>query len=65
MRATFCEICLFNDASQRHDASFILNGVGSKQDRDRVRDGVWAQKGCIVGHELCLWPSIYEGLEAG
>jgi hypothetical protein len=26
MRATFCEICLFNDASQEHDTSFILNG---------------------------------------
>jgi hypothetical protein len=26
MRTTFFEICLFNDASQKHYTSFILNG---------------------------------------
>jgi hypothetical protein len=26
MRTTFCEICLFDDASQKHNTSFILNG---------------------------------------
>ncbi len=26
MRTTFCEMHLFNDTSQKHDTSFILNG---------------------------------------
>jgi hypothetical protein len=26
MRTTFCEMCLFNDASQKHDTSLVLNG---------------------------------------
>ncbi len=26
MRTIFCEMHLFNDASQKHDTSFILNG---------------------------------------
>jgi len=42
MRTTFCEICLFNDASQKHNTSFILNGeewgVGqTERDRERER----------------------------
>ncbi len=41
MRATFCEMHLFNDASQKHDTSFILNGKEwgvSKTERERERE---------------------------
>ncbi len=41
MRTTFSEMRLLNDASQKHDTSFILNGkewgVG-KTERERERD---------------------------
>jgi hypothetical protein len=68
MRTTFCEICLLNDAFQKHGTSFILNGkewgVGQTEG-ERVRGRVWVIKGCSVGHKLDCWPSIYEGLEKG
>jgi hypothetical protein len=41
MRATFCEMHLFNDASRKHDTSFILNGKEwgvSKTERERERE---------------------------
>jgi hypothetical protein len=75
MRATFCDMHLFNDASRKHDTYFILNrkewGV-SKAERERkrenekrVKDRVWVRKSCGVGHKLGRWPSIYEGLVKG
>ena len=43
-------------------------GVGNSEgerERERVRCGVWVEKGCSVGHKLDHWSSIYEGLETG
>jgi hypothetical protein len=41
MSTTLCEMRLFNDASQKHDTSFILNGKESgkcKPERERERE---------------------------
>ncbi len=41
MRATLCEMHLFNNASRKHDTSFILNGKEwgvSKTNRERERE---------------------------
>jgi hypothetical protein len=71
MRTTFCEMRLFNDASQKHDTSFILNGKDwgagktEREKRRRVRGEAWVRKDCGMGHKLGHWPSIYEGLEKG
>jgi hypothetical protein len=71
MRTTFSEMRLLNDASQKHDTSFILNGkewgVGKTEgEREREkRYGVLMKKGCGVGHKLDRWSSIYEGLDMG
>jgi hypothetical protein len=37
MRITFCEMRLFNDVSQKHDTSFILNGKESRKGQARER----------------------------
>jgi hypothetical protein len=64
---------LFNDASQKHDTTFISNrkeeGVG-KMERERERERKSERrsvggKGCSIGHKLDCWSSIYEGLEVG
>jgi hypothetical protein len=68
----FVEMCLFNNPSQKHYTSFILNGkewgVGKterERERERVRCRAWVKKGCSMGHKLDCWSSIYEGLEMG
>ena len=71
MRTPFGEMHLFNDASQKHDTSFILNGkewgVGKterQRERKSERQSVSvSEKGCSMGHKLGCWPSIYDGLE--
>ncbi len=48
MRATFYEMRLFKDASQKHDTSFILNGkewVEGKIGQDREREREWIECG--------------------
>ncbi len=72
MRTTFSEMHLLNDASQKHDTSFILNGkewgVGKREgerEKERERCGVLVKKGCGVGRKLDHWSSIYEGLDMG
>ncbi len=60
MRTTFFEICLFNDVSQKHYTSFILNGkewgVGKtegEREKKIVRFRVCEEKGCGMGHKTC------------
>ncbi len=54
MRTTFCEMHLFNDTSQKHDTSFILNGKewGKGQlERERDREQMCGRQS-IVEKEL-------------
>jgi hypothetical protein len=47
-RTTFYEMCLFNDASQIHDTSFILNGREwgeGKIGREREKEREWIECG--------------------
>jgi hypothetical protein len=45
MRTTFCEMHLFNDVSQKHETSFILNRKewgNSKTEREREKSERWS-----------------------
>ncbi len=66
---TLVESHLFNDTAFMENTSFICNCAGKhfagkEQDRERdrtiekgerVRDWVWLEKGCGVGHKLDQW----------
>jgi hypothetical protein len=55
-----CQMHFFNDASQKLDKSFILNGkalevgkIERERKRNRKSEGkVWEEKGWGVGHKL-------------
>ncbi len=76
MRTTFGEMHSFNDVSNKHDTTFILNvkkqGVGKtledrdgEREKETVRGRAWVEKGCGISRKLDDWSSNYEGLETG
>ncbi len=62
MRTTFGEMHLFNDASQKHDTTFIMNGKewgGGKTDRQRERvRGSVGGKGLQHGSETQVFMRV-------
>jgi hypothetical protein len=59
MRTMFGEIHLFNDETFRMNNYFIQREKekdrGGERKREKVRDAVWLEKGCGVGHKLDFW----------